>query len=501
MASKWKILLDTNIIINREAFHPGINTEIGSLFFWLEKKGYEKWLHPKTIEELMSYKNKEAVKIFNTKLSNYNTLKTLSPDTEEILTLKKQDKDQNSLNDTEIIKELFNKRVEFLITEDRWIHKKAEILWIRDKVFSIEEFIHRCILSSPQLEDYKVLSVRKRYIGDINLEDPFFNSLRKSYPGFNERFNRKAQESAYVTFKKDWTVSWFLYIKKEGPDENYSDITPTFTDKSRLKIGTFKVSEHWYNLGERFLKIIFDNAIKRNVDEIYVTVFDDDEEKQRLISFLLEWGFYERGKKWSETVLVRDFSKNFNTNDPKLTFPYFKRDLEAFVCPIKPEYHTELLPDSILANEQPDTRTDSWTHRNAIRKIFISRSVDRSIAIWDLLLFYRTGWEYRSVITSVGIVTRIVNNISSKDEFIRLCGKRSVFSIEKLWNIWDEQYNKPFIIEFLYITSFSSPKINLKRLKELRILNSPPRWLTKLSADEFNLFLDNIKINEGYIVY
>ena len=115
MASKWKILLDTNIIINREAFHPGINTEIGSLFFWLEKKGYEKWLHPKTIEELMSYKNKEAVKIFNTKLSNYNTLKTLSPDTEEILTLKKQDKDQNSLNDTEIIKELFNKRVEFLI--------------------------------------------------------------------------------------------------------------------------------------------------------------------------------------------------------------------------------------------------------------------------------------------------------------------------------------------------------------------------------------------------
>jgi len=47
------------------------------------------------------------------------------------------------------------------------------------------------------------LSVRKRYIGDINLEDPFFNSLRKSYPGFNERFNRKAQEHAYVTLKKD----------------------------------------------------------------------------------------------------------------------------------------------------------------------------------------------------------------------------------------------------------------------------------------------------------
>lgn len=500
MSSRLKVLLDTNIIINREAFHSSINTEIGSLFFWLEQKEYEKWVHPKTKEELMAYKNDKAVKILDTKLSNYNILKTLSSDTEEILTLKKQDKDQNSLNDTEIIKELFNKRVEFLITEDRWIHKKAEILWIRDKVFSIEEFIHRSILSSPQLEDYKVLSVKKRYIGNINLQDPFFDSLRKSYSGFDERFNRKAQESAYVTFKNDWTVSWFLYIKKEGFEENYSEITPNFTHKNRLKIGTFKVAEHWYNLGERFLKIIFDNAIKRNVDEIYVTVFDDDEAKQRLINFLLEWGFYKRGKKGSETVLVRDFSKNFNVNDPKLTFPYFKPDLKAFVCPIKPEYHTELLPDSILTNENPDKRTDSWTHRNAIRKIFISRSIDRSIKPWDLLLFYRTGWLYQSVITSVGIVTSVIDNISNKDEFIRLCGKRSAFSLEKLWNIWEEQDSKPFIIEFLYITSFASPKITLKKLEELGILSSPPRWLTKLNANQFNLFLNNIKINAGYIV-
>ena len=119
MSSRLKVLLDTNIIINREAFHSSINTEIGSLFFWLEQKEYEKWVHPKTKEELMAYKNDKAVKILDTKLSNYNILKTLSSDTEEILTLKKQDKDQNSLNDTEIIKELFNKRVEFLITEDR----------------------------------------------------------------------------------------------------------------------------------------------------------------------------------------------------------------------------------------------------------------------------------------------------------------------------------------------------------------------------------------------
>jgi hypothetical protein len=119
MSSRLKVLLDTNIIINREASHARINTEIGSLFFWIEKKGYEKWIHPKTMEELRAYKDENAVKILDIKLSNYNILKTLSSDTDRILNLKEQDKDRNSLNDTEIIKELFNKRVDFLITEDK----------------------------------------------------------------------------------------------------------------------------------------------------------------------------------------------------------------------------------------------------------------------------------------------------------------------------------------------------------------------------------------------
>ena len=38
----------------------------------------------------------------------------------------------------------------------------------------------------------------------------------------------------------------------------------------RLKVGTFKVESTGFRLGERFVKIIFDNALQRNVDEIYV---------------------------------------------------------------------------------------------------------------------------------------------------------------------------------------------------------------------------------------
>jgi hypothetical protein len=103
--------------------------------------------------------------------------------------------------------------------------------------------------------DYKVLSVRKRHFGDVNLKDSFFDSFREDYVGFDKWFNKKSDEIAYVTYAKD-TILSFLYLKIEGTEENYSDITPVFKPKKRLKVGTLKVVSNGLRLGERFLKII-----------------------------------------------------------------------------------------------------------------------------------------------------------------------------------------------------------------------------------------------------
>lgn len=46
-----KAILDTNIIIHREA-SKGINADIRILFYWLDKLKYSKAIHPLTIEEL-----------------------------------------------------------------------------------------------------------------------------------------------------------------------------------------------------------------------------------------------------------------------------------------------------------------------------------------------------------------------------------------------------------------------------------------------------------------
>ena len=125
-----------------------------------------------------------------------------------------------------------------------------------------------------------------------------------------------------------------------------------------------------FRLGERFLKIIFDNALMTGVDEVYITIFDRSLEHERLIALLQDYGFHYHGKKTttagSESVYVRPFAPSFDSTDPKSTFPYLSTRNTVFLVPIWPDYHTDLLPDSILRTESPDDFTENEPFRNAI---------------------------------------------------------------------------------------------------------------------------------------
>ena len=160
-------------------------------------------------------------------------------------------------------------------------------------------------------------------------------------------------------------LSAFLYIKVEDENENYSDIEPNFKRKKRLKIGTLKVISNGFKIGERFLKIIFDNALQYGVSEIYVTIFDKRPEQLRLITLLEDWGFEYYGIKKTQTgdekVYTKYFEKNqeVNIEQPKKTFPFSSTESKIYIVPIYPEYHTELFPDSILRTESPKNFTET----------------------------------------------------------------------------------------------------------------------------------------------
>jgi hypothetical protein len=501
-----RILLDTNIIIHREASRI-YNQDIGLLFNWIDKLHYEKCVHPLTIEEIGSYQDEEVVKTMRVKIGNYNQLMTDSPETDKISILRETDKSRNDFIDTSLLKEVLNRRVDFLITEDKGIHRKAKFLGIADKIYKIDAFIDKCTSENPNLKDYKVLSVKKDYFGNINLKDEFFQSFLEDYGEFETWYNKKADNISYVCIT-DGNVKAFLYLKIENAgSESYADIKPAFDQKKRLKIGTFKVTSTGYKLGERFLKIIFDNAIANMVEEIYVTIFDKRDEQRRLIALLEEWGFKDWGEKETkngiERVFVRDFTKKVLEN-PRECFPFIKRSSRVFLNPIWPDYHTELFPDSYLNNESPLDYIENAPHRNALKKVYISRSFYKDLVRGDIILFYRTGGYHESVISTIGVVESAITNITSEADFIRLCRKRSIFKDDKLSDWWNfSKHNRPFIVNFLYIDSFPKPKINLKRLIEIGLIksiNDAPRGFIQIKNDKFEIFLKEARANENYIV-
>ena len=498
-----KALLDTNIIIHREASKV-INQDVGILFRWLERVKYTKCVHSLTFAEIEKYKDQQAVDTLQIKLDSYERIEIPTPLHAEVLAVSgKIDVNENDKNDTQLLNEVFVGRVDILITEDKKIHRKATELGIEDKVFTIDSFLEKTFAEHPDLVNYKVLNVQKLKFGRINLEDDFFSSLREDYAGFEKWFIKKFDEEAYITVNtNNGLLLSFLYLKVEGKDESYSDITPFFPQKKRLKIGTFKVINNGFRLGERFMKIIFDNALKNKVDEIYVTIFDKRDEQLRLIDLLEQWGFAFWGMKNNELVYVRDFRKRTNDNRLKQCYPFISRNKDNFIVPIYPDYHTELLPDSILNTESPEEFIEDFPHRNGINKVYVSRALTPHPQIGDLLVFYRTGGYYKSVVSTIGVVQEIKYEFKDEDDFVLYCRKSSVFPEDQLREMWRFSQIKPFVVRFLYIYSFPH-RINMKELIDLQVLtgvNDAPRGFKQITKEQLNSILKATKSDESFIV-
>jgi len=251
------------------------------------------------------------------------------------------------------------------------------------------------------------------------------------------------------------------------------------------------------------MKIIFDNALKNKVDEIYVTIFNKRDEQKRLIDLLEQWGFVLWGKKNDELVYVRNFKKEVNEVNLKHCYPFISRNNDCYIVPIYPDYHTELLPDSILNTESPKEFIEDFPHRNGINKVYVSRAMTPHPKKGDILVFYRTGGYYKGVISTIGITQDIKYDFKDENDFALYCRKSSVFPENQLRDMWRySPQNRPFVVKFLYVYSFPH-RINMKELIDLRVLNGvndAPRGFKQITKEQFNTILKATKSDESFII-
>ena len=359
-------------------------------------------------------------------------------------------------------------------------------------------------------QERRPMDLQVQRFSDIDLNDSFFDSLRASYPEFNEWYNKKAAAGATAyCYYVDNELKDFLYLKIE--EEELSDLTPALPAKKRLKVGTFKVDneDRHTTRGERFMKKIMDKAIAEDVDEIYVTMFPT-EELQGLIRMFEKFGFshiadkpHEGGN--AEYVLIKDMTTH--VDDFKLDYPFVKKaSSNKYVLSIVPEFHTHLFPDSILKNEKKYDLIQDVSETNSIYKIYLCwMQGTRNLKAGDKLIIYRTSDEegkayYRSVCTSVCTVCEVktYRDFENEEEFIKYTNRYSVFKEHELRR-WYKNKNYFIVIKMVYNIAFTKKVINMV-MKEQVGLN-PKYWgFFKLTDAQFDKLLELGEIDERYII-
>lgn len=343
-----------------------------------------------------------------------------------------------------------------------------------------------------------------RLFSDINLGDPFFDTLRADYDEFDDWFKKKCEkkEKAFVQYKGD-LLQAFLYLKNEEGEE-LTDIEPVRPVCKRLKVGTFKIDAHNTKLGERFIKKITDVAVTGSFEEVYVTIFP---KHIGLITILKKYGFEERGKKKQELVLVKNMKQL--TGNMLKDFPLISTiGKRKFVLSIYPKFHTRLFPDSILRNEENDRYelVKDVSYTNSIHKIYLCFMPDTANLIpGDLIAIYRTNdglgpAKYRSVITSICQIEEVRTKNSFKDirDFLAYTNYYSIFDVKELAHWF--RFKDVIVLKMTYNIALTKRVTRGFLLEEVGISANQYWGFFQLTDEQFNAILKKGEINENIII-
>jgi hypothetical protein len=393
-------------------------------------------------------------------------------------------RDPNEVVDNWILYAPYRNAVHYLITEDRDLQRKAERAGIREKVLSVDEACK--LLGKAQtrsaLRYPPALSILP--VHNLKLEDPFFDSLKKDYPGFEDWFNRVSEEGreAIVYFEENGGIGAILMTKAENEAVNSQ---PPLSARRRLKIATLKVAHQGYKIGELFIKLAVQEAIAKNCEELYLTHFTTQEDE--LIDLVSDYGFGEIGRfPTGERVFAKGLYPDTRASalSPLAIatkyYPAFYdgQRVRKFILPIRPEYHEKLFVD--YADRQTTLLEHSGqfiVEGNTIKKAYLCNSNNKMLLGGDVLLFYRSLDE-RSL-TSLGTVESVHYKVKGLERVARLVEKRTVYSIGEIQQML---HNPTMVILFKWHLHLPHP-VSLQELSSMNI--SIPQTITRMSHSNY----------------
>jgi len=438
-----KILLDTNIIILRENNHviPDNLTKLMSLLNGLEQCSLH--VHYLSKMEIQHDLNLERRSINFAKISSYAVLNDY-PDCQqdsEYLNQLDPPKSENDIVDNQLLYCVYRNVVDYLITEDHGLLKKAEKLGIKT-VININEAIVIFDQFFPKTDLNLTQNFVKKKAFALNVKDSFFDSLKNEYKEFEHWWQKIANRECYAYLNEKDELNALLIPKIE----NKKDLDFNFRTESDkiLKICLFKVSSRaqGLKLGERLLKIAFDYAAVNLINDIYLTHFCSDNDY--LVSLIENYGFYKYAENSrGESIFLKHVTKpaKDKTKDiselNKKYYPSFcsNNNVRKHIIPIQPYFHDLLFPDYQYDEEHQSNLLleNTPSEGNSIKKAYICNAKTTKIQPNDILLFYRTR-DYKCI-TTLGIVDEVYYKKKDPNEIYKLISKRTVFDLKNIENL------------------------------------------------------------------
>jgi GNAT superfamily N-acetyltransferase len=474
-----KFLIDTNIVIPLEPTGPAdlhVNTPSAAVLAQLAMYGgHQLYVHPAIRYDVARDRDDNRRELRTALVAKYLPLLDPPASTHVDSVLGEPARNSHDHVDHQLLAALYADAVDYLVTEDTDILRKARRLGIDQRVFTIGAATS-LLRSLFDINPPPPPAVRDIRAYTLNPNDPIFTSFRADYdPDFDDWFARcrRQQRQTWVIDMDGRHAALAIVNEEKKADETFGGKT--------LKICSLKVSDAFrgFRFGELLLKTIFGFAETNAYASAFVTVLPKYVD---LLDVLTDFGFVDSGRRTprGEIILAKRF-----TPDPVVTNPieynvrfgpaaFFPDPQLAHLVPIQPRFSDVLFPETAPMQSLFPGR---HAFGNGIRKAYLCNAPIRTLPDGAPLFFYRSDRE-RGII-AVGVLERFMVSRDA-DEIVREVGRRTVYRFAEIQEL---AARGEVLVLFFRQSRILIPYVDVRELEAASVINGPPQSIQRVREE------------------
>jgi GNAT superfamily N-acetyltransferase len=500
--NNFKLLIDTNVVIGLEDPQP-VQASLAELVRLSGEHSVGLFVGGANYDDVARDKDGARRKVTLSKLEKFQNLRRVPvPEDATLIARFGTINSENDRSDVRLLVALDAKAVDFLVSQDTGLRRRAERAGLGASVLTVEEALE-WIKQTFTAKSVSLPYVVERKAYEISQDHAIFASLRSDYSGFDQWFDKCRTEHRDCWVLEIGNEIAGLIIRK---DETHAEARTRHPGPKILKICTFKVRDEFQGekLGELLLKQVLWFAQRNNYNLIYVTAFP---KHAFLIDLLSYYGCKETEKmpngeiKLEKPILTGALPPPLGSafDFDREHYPRFHdwAMVRKFCVPIRPDYHRRLFPEIAFGSELPLFPTETFgpilargqerTPGNTIRKVYLCRAKTTRIRPGDVLFFYMSkddSYAASQSITTIGIAEQVID-VGTADDLIRLTAKRSVFSAEDMNEMQASPASPVKVIDFLLV-GHVQPTVELDTLVVNGVFsNRPPQSISQLTEERY----------------